>query len=399
MNEATVAGLQRVVAEAASLFGPGHYRQYVWLVALGDTLDPQNGLEHHESTDIRDSESLFVDTQRLIEARTIPHEYVHSWNGKYRLPVGLATRNYQQPMVDDLLWMYEGMTRYLGDFILRGRSGLVTADQNRDYLAWIASQMDLGRPGRSWRSLADTATGLPAYNDAPTEWAAIRRKRDYYDEMLLVWLDADTLIREGTNNKHSLDDFCRAFFGGAAGVPAIKSYSRADLVKALNDVSASDWDGFLRQRVDEIDPRAPLEGIRRGGWTLVYDDQPNSFLVARDKVDDVDDLNLSLGVWLKSDGTVVDVVNGSPAFAAGIAPAMRLLAIDGHKWNINAAREAIVRAEKSTKPIEIVVESADLVRVLKVDHHSGLRSPHLARTPDTPDLLGQITAPTSANAK
>src|SRR5262249_15697556 len=157
-----------------------------WLVALGNTLDP-NGLEHHESTDIRDNERLFIDPERLIEeARVLPHEYVHSWNGKYRRPEGLATRNYQQPMVDDLLWVYEGMTRYLGDLVLRSRSRLATPDQARAYIAWIAGQMDGGRPGRTWRSVADTAIGLPGYNDAPGEWAAIRRKRDYYDEMLLV---------------------------------------------------------------------------------------------------------------------------------------------------------------------------------------------------------------------
>ena len=399
VSDATLASMRRLVSEASSLLGPAHYRRYVWLVALGNTLDPQNGLEHHESTDIRDSESLFVEPQRLIEGRTIPHEYVHSWNGKYRRPVGLATRNYQQPMIDDLLWVYEGMTRYLGDFVLRARSGLVTADQNRDYLAWVSALMDHDRPGRSWRSLADTAIGVPAYTDAPTEWAAIRRKRDYYDEMLLVWLDADTLIRESTNHRRSMDDFCRAFFGGPTGVPAIKAYSRGDVIKALHDVSALDWDGFLRQRVDTIDPRAPLEGIRRSGWTLEYDDKPNAFLAAREKVDDADNLSLSLGLWVKSDGTVVDVVNGSPAFASGIAPTMRLLAIDGHKWNIAAAREAIVRAEMSANPLELVVESADLVRVLKVEHHSGLRNPHLVRNPDTLDLLSQIIAPTSTGAR
>src|SRR6266478_6340489 len=146
----------------------------------------QNGLEHHESTDIRDNEALFTDPARLFEHRTVPHEYVHSWNGKYRRPVGLATRNYQQPMVDDLLWVYEGMTRYLGDLVLRTRSGLSPPEQARAYLAWVAATMDGARPGRAWRSLADTATALPGYRDAPAEWSPIRRRRDYYDEMMLV---------------------------------------------------------------------------------------------------------------------------------------------------------------------------------------------------------------------
>ena len=398
VNEETIAGLRRVVAEATGLLGPGHYRQYVWLVSLGNTLDVQDGLEHHESTDIRDSESLFTDAERLIEARTLPHEYVHSWNGKYRRPKGLVTRNYQQPMVSDLLWVYEGMTRYLGDFMLRARSGLSTPEQTRAYVAWVASLMDVDRPGRSWRSLADTAIALPAYNEAPHEWEAIRRKRDYYDEMLLIWLEADTLIRQRTNGKRSFDDFCREFFGGPAGAPALKPYSRADLVSALHAAAPLDWEEFLHSRIDAINVRAPLGGIEASGWSLQYDDEPNVFLAARDKVDESDNLSLSLGLWVKSDGVVVDVVNGSAAFAAGVAPAMRLVAIDGHKWNISAARDAIVSAEKTTQPIELTVEAVDTVRSLRLDYHAGLRNPHLVRNAQ-PDLLDEIIAPKFAGAR
>jgi len=390
--------MRRVVAEATGLFGPGHYREYVWLITLSDALATQNGLEHHESTDIRDTENLFTDPERLIEARTLPHEYVHSWNGKYRRPEGLATRNYQQPMVDDLLWVYEGMTRYLGDFVLRARSGLSSPEQTRAYVAWIAALMDVDRPGRAWRSLADTATGLPGYNDAPGEWSAIRRTRDYYDEMLLIWLEVDALIRQHTNNKRSLDDFCHEFFGGSAGFPTAKAYSRADLVKALHAVAPWDWEKFLSSRIDAINERAPLDGIRAGGWVLTYDDEPNVFFNAREKVDGASNLSLSLGVWVKTDGVVADVVNGSPAFLSGVTPAMRLLAIDGRKWSTNAARAAILTAEQTTQPIELIVESADIVRVLHVDYHAGLRNPHLVRDPERPDLLGHIIAPRFASA-
>lgn len=398
VSDAVVAGMRRVVVEATGLFGPGHYREYVWLITLSDALATQNGLEHHESTDIRDTENLFTDPERLIEARTLPHEYVHSWNGKYRRPEGLATRNYQQPMVDDLLWIYEGMTRYLGDFVLRARSGLSTPEQTRAYVAWIAALMDVDRPGRAWRSLADTATGLPGYNDAPGEWGAIRRTRDYYDEMLLIWLEVDTLIRQQTNNKRSLDDFCHEFFGGSAGLPTVKAYSRADLVKALHAVAPWDWEAFLSSRIDAINERAPLDGIRAGGWALNYDDEPNVFFNAREKVDGASNLSLSLGVWVKPDGVVADVVNGSPAFLSGVTPAMRLLAIDGRKWSTNAARAAIVTAEQTTQPVELIVESADIVRVLHVDYHAGLRNPHLVRDPERPDLLGHIIAPRFASA-
>lgn len=392
VSDATLASLRHLVPEALALFGPGHYRQYVWLVALGNNLD-QNGLEHHESTDIRDKEALFTDPARLLEHRTASHEYVHSWNGKYRRPVGLATRNYQQPMLDDLLWVYEGMTRYLGDLVLRTRSGLATPEQARAYIAWVASRLDVDRPGRVWRSLGDTASALPGYSDAPAEWTPIRRGRDYYDEMLLVWLDADTLIRETSAGKHSLDDFCGSFFGGPERVPAVRPYSRGDVVSALRAVASLDWDTFLAERVDRTTARAPLAGIERGGWRLTYDDTPNDFLSAREKVEGSDNLSLSLGLWSKPDGLVADVVHGSPAFAAGVAPDMRLIAIGGRKWSAEAARDALIKAEKTTEPTELVVGSADLVRVLHVDYHGGLRNPHLVRVPAKPDLLSPILVP------
>jgi predicted metalloprotease with PDZ domain len=395
LSDATIAAFRHLVPEALALFGPGHYREYVWLIALSNNIDQQNGLEHHESTDIRVHEGTFTDPARLLEHRTSAHEYVHSWNGKYRRPAGLATRNYQQPMVDDLLWVYEGATRYLGDVVLRTRSGFVTPEQTRAYIAWLAARLDVTRPGRAWRSLGDTATALPAYNDAPAEWTPIRRQRDYYDEMGLVWLDADTLIREQSGGGRSFDDFCAAFYGGPERAPALRPYTRADLVAALHAVLPIDWEAFLAARVDEIASRAPLAGIERGGWRLSYDDSPNEFLDAREKVDGPANLSLSLGVWVNAEGAVTDVLHGSPAFAAGVAPGMRVLAIGGRKWSAPVAREVLVSAEPSAEPIELVVETADLVRVLRVNYHGGLRNPHLVRIQDKPDLLGQILAPKS----
>jgi predicted metalloprotease with PDZ domain len=392
VSDTMIAAMKRLPREAHALFGPGHYREYVWLVALGDSLDQQDGLEHHESTDIRDNEALYTDPERMIEHRTTAHEYVHSWNGKYRRPIGLATRNYQEPMIDDLLWVYEGVTRYLGDLVLRTRSGFVNAEQARAYLAWIASRQDLDRPGRAWRSLGDTATALPAYTDAANAWTAIRRQRDYYDEMMLVWLDADTLIRESSGGKRSFDDFCASFYGGPERAPAVRPYTRSDLVNALHAVAPIDWNGFLTARVDKVTPRAPLDGIARSGWTLTYDDTPNDFLTAREKVDGADNLSLSLGAWVKSDGAVVDVVTGSPAFAAGVAPDMQILAIGGRKWSGATARDVIIKAEKSSGPIELIVASADLVHVLHVDYHGGLKNPHLVRDASKADLLSQILA-------
>jgi predicted metalloprotease with PDZ domain len=387
------ASLRNLVVEANSLFGARHYREYVWLFALDDRLE-QNGLEHHESTDIRDTEKYFSDPSHVMAlGSTIPHEYVHSWNGKYRRPNGLATRNYQQPMVDDLLWVYEGLTQYLGDFVLRGRSGLRTADQQRSYVAVVAATLDHNRPGRTWRSLADTAMALPGYNDAPSEWKPIRRGLDYYNEMLLVWLDIDTLLRERTAGARSLDDFCKNFFGGGSNPPAVRPYNRADVVAGLTAIAPYDWSRFLATRVDDVNPRAPLDGILRSGWSLTYDDTPNEFLAAREKAMETDDLSFSLGIWTKADGTVADVVHGSPAFAAGVAPGMRLVAIAGRKWTIEAARDAVERAEKSPEAIDIVLEAGNLVRSVRVDYHEGLRYPHLVRVAGKADLLSKILAP------
>jgi predicted metalloprotease with PDZ domain len=252
--------------------------------------------------------------------------------------------------------------------------------------------MDRDRPGREWRSVGDTATAEPAYGDAPRAWATIRRGSDYYSEMLLVWLEADTLIRRNTGGKRSLDDFCRSFFGGPERSPTMRPYSRAGVVEALHEVAALDWGAFFSSRVDSIGERAPLNGILASGWTLSYDDTPNAFLEAAEKTLGSDNLSLSLGIWTKPDGTVVDVVTGSPAFAAGVAPAMQVIAINGHRWTIGAARDSIVRAEKNSDPLELIVASGNLVRTLRLNYHNGLNNPRLRRDSSRPDLLSDILA-------
>ena len=393
IKDGDITGLRRVVGEAQALFGARHYRQYAWLVGLGETLTT-NGVEHHESTDIRMSESLFTKPEFMQRwASVFAHEYVHSWNGKYRRPEGLARGNFQQPLDDSLLWVYEGMTRYLGDFVLRGRAGFGSPEFMRDYLAFVAAQQERLRPGRAWRPLVDTAVGVPQYADAPNEWTGERRALDYYPEGALIWLEADILIRTRSGGKRSFDDFCRAFFGGGDSVPAVRAYSRGDVIAALNSVEAYDWDTFLRTRVELIQAHAPLGGIVAGGWSLVQDDKPNPYLDATAKAAKFIDFSHSLGFWAKEDGKVVDGVTGSPAFAAGLAPATKLIAIGGRKWSEDAAKEVILAAGKSTQPIELIVESGDTVRTLRAEWHGGLAYPHLMRSTGQPDLLSQIIAP------
>lgn len=393
VSDDTLNVLRALTDEANSLFGARHYRHYVWLISLSEVM-AHDGIEHHEATDIRAEEDLFSNPALFaVRGRLLAHEYVHSWNGKFRLPAGLVTRTYQEPCDDSHLWVYEGLTRYWGDLVLRGRSGMQTPAQLREYLAWMAGTMALDRPGRSWRSLADTAVSFPHLLEAPSEWTPIRRDTDFYEEMALIWLEADTFIQKSTDGRLSLDSFAQSFFGGASGAPEEHSYTRDDIVRSLNAVAPRDWDEFLQSRIDRVTPNAPLAGIEASGWRVVYDDRPNEYVEAREKVYAQTDLSYSIGLWVKADGEVADVVHDSPAFRAGLAPAMRILAISGHAWRVDTALAALRRTKSAREPIELVIQHGDVVRTVRVDYHDGLKYPHLERNEALPDLLTKILAP------
>jgi len=390
---ARIAAYHRLPAEAEALFGARHYGEYHWLVALGDTLD-QNGLEHHESSDDRGHAGMFTEPPLLLRwGMLLPHEYVHSWNGKYRRPAGLATADPLAPLRTELLWVYEGLTRYLGDLLLTTRSGIRTPEQSRDYLAYVAATMDRNRPGRQWRPLVDTAVAIPAFDVSPGAWTAYRRGRDYYDESMLIWLEADALLRQRSGNARSLDDFCRAFLGGDSTPPAVEPYTADDVYAALGRLVPYDWRGFFASRVEAITPRAPLGGLEAAGWKVVYDDRPNDYQAAVAKVQENADLSLSLGIWVKNDGTVNDVAVGSPAWSAGLGPGMKVIAVDAVKWSPEAAAAALSAATHRTDPIALTVEQGDELHVLQIDYHGGDRHPHLERDPAHPDLLQAILAP------
>ena len=261
---------KNLVAQAGALFGARHYRDYHFLYSLSDHV-AHFGLEHHESDDSRSEERALVDPgKRLLSSGLLSHEYVHSWNGKYRRPADLATPDYEKPMQTDLLWVYEGLTDYLGE-ILTGRSGLRTKEGFRDELAYVAADLD-HRPGRTWRNLQDTADGVPSMQDAPHQWESWRRPLDYYEEDELNWLWVDTIIRQQTHGQKSMDDFCRIFHGGPSGPPQMKTYSFEDVLNTLNQVAPYDWRGFWMERLGNHGPGAPLGGIEASGWKLVYDD-------------------------------------------------------------------------------------------------------------------------------
>jgi predicted metalloprotease with PDZ domain len=316
MQPQDVTAYKNLVAEAGLLFGARHYRDYHFLYTLSDEVG-HHGLEHHESSDNSAPGRTLSDPPRhLLEAALLPHEFVHSWNGKYRRPAGLVTRNYQEPMIGELLWVYEGLTEYLGN-VLTARSGLWTQEEYREALALTAANLD-HTPGRSWRPLEDTAVSVQILRLLGPEWENWRRGLDYYPEGELIWLEVDTRIRRLTGGKRSLDDFCRRFHGGQSGPPAVLPYSFDDIVKALNDIAPYDWRGLLNNRVSATSTGAPLEGIEQGGWRLVYTAQPNQFVQASEKIEDDVNLAYSLGFMVKKNGELQDVIHGSPAYQAGL---------------------------------------------------------------------------------
>jgi predicted metalloprotease with PDZ domain len=389
MSPADVAAYKKLVAETGALFGARHYRQYHILLTLSDEVGGR-GLEHHQSSDNAPGEKGLTDpSTHLLNAGLIPHEFTHSWNGKYRRPAGLATRNYQEPMTGDLLWVYEGLTEYLGN-MLTARIGLWTPKQYQETLAATAAALDY-RAGRVWRPLEDTAVSVQMLRLAPGGWMNWRRGLDYYPEGELIWLAVDTKIRQLTNNQHSLDDFCHAFHGGQSGPPMVVPYNFNDIVKALNAVAPYDWAALLNERVNSVQPRAPLGGIEQGGYRLVYNDTPNEMLKALDGVAKMGNFTYSLGFFVSQEmGTLGDVIVGSPAFKAGIGPGMKLIAVNGRKYSSSKLNAALVASHNSNQPIELLVENAHHFHTFTIDYHDGLRYPHLERVAGKPDLLDDV---------
>jgi predicted metalloprotease with PDZ domain len=386
MTDADIAHMRNLVGETDALFGARHYRSYHWLMGLSDQIDVQ-GLEHHESSDNRAPERALSDPANVPRYITVlSHEFVHSWNGKYRRPAGLATPEYQQPMVGELLWVYEGMTRYLGDLVLTARSGMRTPEEDREFAAFVAATLDHNRPGRSWRPLVDTAVAVQSIASAPNEEVPYRRALDYYDESMLVWLDVDTTIRAKTNGAKSMDDFCKIFFGPPSSVPLVKPYTLDDVAAALNQVVANDWRAFLQARVWRVSPHPPLGALEAAGWRLVYTDTPNGYQSLRARTSKTIDASFSLGFWTKPEGEVKDVVYGTPAFAAGLTPGMTIRSINGRKFS----EDVLVEELRGKKAMELAVDQGTTSLTLRIDYRDGERYPHLQRIEGRSDLLSDI---------
>ena len=378
--------------QAYKLFGARHFRDYHFVFSLSDHV-AHFGLEHHESNDSRIVERGVTDpSYRMLSAGLLPHEYVHSWNGKYRRPYDLATPDYEQPMKTDLLWVYEGLTSYLGD-VLSARSGLRSPQQYRDNLAMIAASLD-HRPGRTWRNLQDTADGVPSMQDAPNQWLSIRRGLDYYDEDVLNWLWVDTIIRQQTNGAKSIDDFCRLFYGGPNGDPqVVKTYTFDDIVNALNQIAPYDWRGFWTERLTNHGPGAPLGGIKGSGWKVTYDDSRNERSAASEDERKVINAEYSIGLTLEENGTITDTIEGMPAARVGIGPGMKVIAVNGRRFTEQVFRNALNEGKNTSMPLELLVENTDYFTTYKIDYHGGQKYPHLERDESKPDLLSNIIKP------
>ena len=381
----------RLIREAQALFGAHHYREYHFLYTLSDHV-PFFGLEHHESSDNRGAERSLIDGDKELRmADLLSHEFAHSWNGKYRRPADLATPNYEVPMQTDLLWVYEGLTQYLG-WVLAARSGLLNPEQARDYLAETAAYEDQ-EPGRSWRPLLDTAISAQFLYEAERSWSGWRRTVDFYEESLLFWLEADAIIRSESKGERSLDDFCRRFHGSPSGPPTVKPYTFEDVVAAMNEVQPHDWRKFFTERVNALQARAPLGGITRGGWRLTYTDSASAYHSSLEKARKRFDFLYSLGLYLDDQGEVIDAWPKSPAVQAGIVPGMKLIAVNGKQWTDDVMREAIRAAARSHTPIEILTKNGEFYTTHKVDYRGGERYPKLVRVEASPDLLDRDLAP------
>jgi len=395
ISPVTLDAYRRLVAETYALFGARHYRHYDFLLTLSDGV-AHFGLEHHESSDDRVPERCLVDDdkRRAHLAGLLEHEMVHSWNGKYRRPAGLQPGRFDEPMRGELLWVYEGLTEYLGE-ILTARTADFTPDEYRDALALTAADMQ-ATVGRSWRPLADTAVAAQILYDARPDWASWRRGVDFYPESSLLWLEADTLIRRESGGRRSLDDFCRAFHGPPSGSPAVVPYTVDDVYAALQRVQPYDWKKFWTERLQSTSPSAPLAGIAAAGWKLGWSETPNAIQRAREESDKTTDVRFSIGFVVNDDGTIPDVVPDSPGAKSGVGPGMRLVGVGGRKWSREILRSAI-RASK-TAPIELLLENGDFYRTCRLDYSGGERYPRLERDAARPDLLAQIIRPAAPAA-
>jgi predicted metalloprotease with PDZ domain len=382
---------KELIRQADRLYGARHYDHYDFLFSLSDRLGGI-GLEHHRSSEDGTRPDYFTEWSKNAPSRNLlPHEYSHSWDGKFRRPADLWTPTLNVPMRDSLLWVYEGQDQYWG-YVLGARSGLVTNQQTMDALAMTAATYSQGRPGRQWRSVEDTTNDPIIANRRPQAWTSWQRSEDYYSEGQLVWLDADTLIRERTHGAKSLDDFARGFFGIRDGDFSEVTYTFDDVVAGLNAVMPYDWAKFLNERINQVRPAYPLDGLTRAGWRLVFSDTPTDYWKQNETTRKTVDLTYSLGLSLNREATITSVLWDGPAFKAGLTVGDKIIAVNGIAYDADRLKTAITAA-KAGGALSFIVKDGDHYRVTSIAYHDGLRYPRLERIAGKPDLLSRIYAP------
>jgi predicted metalloprotease with PDZ domain len=382
---------RNLVEQARRLYGSRHYDHYDFLLALSDELGGI-GLEHHRSSENSADPAYFTDWDKQARGRDLlPHEYTHSWNGKFRRPADLTTPNFNVPMQGSLLWVYEGQTQYWG-YVLAARSGLWSVEQARDALALVAQTYADNRPGFAWRDVQDTTNDPIISARRPQPYRSFQLNEDYYSAGQLVWLAVDAKLRELSHERRSLDDFARAFFGMDDGSYAVSTYTFDDVAAALNAIAPHDWSAFLRTRIDA--QAAPLDGLAASGWRLAYTDKPSAYQRNAEADTKTADFTSSLGLTLGSkDGRITGVRWNGPAFKAGLGVSGSLVAVNSRSFTPERLKDAIVAAKSGHAPIELLVKERDLYRTVRIDYREGLKYPHLERISGTPDRLSSILEP------
>ncbi|HET6432459.1 peptidase M61 [Dyella sp.] len=394
MTPEQVSAHRNLVQQATTLFGSHHYDHYDFLFSLSDQLGG-NGLEHHQSSENGLGADYFTAWKDAAPGRDLlAHEYAHSWNGKFRRGADLATPNFNVPMGDSLLWVYEGQTQYWG-YVLTARAGLWSAQQFRDALAMVAANYDRNREGFQWRTLEDTTNDATAARRASLPYRSWQMSEEYYSAGQMMWLEVDAKIRALTGDRKSLDDFAKAFFGIDNGSYVTRPYTFDEVVAALNGVASYDWASFLHQHVDTLDPPL-LDGLQGTGWKLVYTDQPSDFEQQYNSRPEsprhLYNFTWSIGLTMGQDGEINDVRWNGPAFKAGVSTGATIVAVNGQDYSDEVLKQAIGAAKKDTAPVNLLLKYQGGFRTVAVDYHGGLQYPHLQRVPGTPDYLSEIIA-------
>jgi predicted metalloprotease with PDZ domain len=388
-----IAAHRKLVDQSVKLFGARHYDHYDFLLSISENLGGI-GLEHHRSSENGVKTGYFTDWASAQRDRNLlPHEFVHSWNGKYRRGADVWTPDYRMPMQNSLLWVYEGQTQFWG-YVLDARSGMLTKQEVLDALAATAATYDQATPGRSWKPLIDTTNDPITAQRSPQPWRGWQRSEDYYSEGLLIWLDVDRIIRQQSKGRRSMNDFARAFFGMNDRDYGELTYTFDDVVATLSSVQPYDWAGYLNRRLNAYSERAPLEGIEQGGYKLVYTDTPSDWFKAGEKKTKTLDLSYSGGFTVSTrDGKVTSVIWDAPAFDSGLTVGSKILAVNGRTFEGEALKRAIAAAGKSKEPVRLLVESGDTFRTLELDWHGGLRYPRLQPTAGGKGTLDALLQP------